>query len=341
MRRRQQWCGAFHFVLSAANVRGAAKSLLFVSAGVLVTVCGVGAETQADFADASSLASELHRLEQSLNEKNIQELSDALPPAWYVQTNDGNYRISTAPLRAILDQASKNRSSTVADGQKFLGYLAVQLEAYSGVGPSISGARENLERILARPEFAGNGPPSAWDRLRERIAAWVNGWMKRVFELVREYPAGGSIVFWLAMVGAVLALGWRVVRFWHRDPYKLGLSGSPRSFRARKSEQWLSAIRTASNGGDFRSAIHCAYWAGIARLEERGALPVEVTHTPREYLRLVSGRLQDRAADPGVINPLRTLTARLERFWYASATAAADDLRPCLESLEALGCKVD
>jgi hypothetical protein len=96
----------------------------------------------------------------------------------------------------------------------------------------------------------------------------------------------------------------------------------------RTEEEWLAAAHRAAAEGDWRQAIHNAYWAAITRLQRSGALPEDRTRTPREYLRLFSGR-----------EPLAALTSGLERFWYARRIARPEDFRESLNHLETLGCK--
>ncbi len=313
------------------------KPTLLCLASVLLACCTGSAQTRSDFefANTASLARQLRELQHSFTDQNPERLRATLPLAWRVRTPDGDYTISTAPLRDFLDRSLLN------DAQTWLDQLAGQLEAYNGAGTPVLKVRANLQRILARPEFAGNGPPSAWDRFRERINAWIEDFLKRLLHLARQHPTTGHVVFWVAIIGGVGLLGFLLFRLWNRDRYELKLSGSATPAVARSWEQWLRAARAASDEGDMRKAIQCAYWAGVARLQVSGALPRGLTYTPREYLRLASAPQQGYFGSPAAINPLRTLTSYLERFWYGRVTATADDFSACLGSLEALGCKVD
>jgi hypothetical protein len=90
----------------------------------------------------------------------------------------------------------------------------------------------------------------------------------------------------------------------------------------------------ARERGDIRTAIHCAYWAGVVRLQDMQLLPRDLTRTPREYLSLLPIHEVSHA-------PLAALTAALERFWYAARPASPADLRESLDHMEALGCRLD
>src|SRR6202030_212073 len=110
-------------------------------------------------------------------------------------------------------------------------------------------------------------------------------------------------------------------------------------------QEWIHAAREAAARGDFREAVHSAYWAGISRLEETGVLPRDRTKTPREYLQLIDARplaaeLDSHAAQD-YKKPLAALTSRLERIWYANRLARLEDFDDTLRHLEALGCSLE
>jgi hypothetical protein len=110
---------------------------------------------------------------------------------------------------------------------------------------------------------------------------------------------------------------------------------------SRSWQEWILAGRQAAKRGDFRDAVHSAYWAGIARLEEAGAVPRDRSRTPREYLHFVGQIRADIAAPENYKAPLAALTSRLERIWYANRPAGSDDFSESLRELEALGCPLE
>lgn len=302
----------------------------------MLFACRIGScqAMTSEFPDPASLASELRNLQGSINQRNAREIRAALPSAWNVHTPEGNYSLSTERLRAALNQSPSS-------GKAWLNQMAGELEEYSEPARTTAGARTDLERILARPEFAGNGPPSAWDRFRERIAAWIEHWFRYLSNLARKDPLGFRVIFWLVIVAAVGLTAFWIFRLWRRDNYELHLSGSPVSASPRSWKRWLQAAAAASNQGDFRQAIQCAYWAGVSRLQESGALPCDLAHTPREYIRLLATAEKDLLASSAVVSPMRTLTSSLERFWYGRGAATDADFSACLACLEALGCRAD
>lgn len=284
--------------------------------------------------DPASLAAELRHLGAQIDQGQAASVLAALPPAWEVDTGSGRHNISTAPLRKLLMKPATDAGRAKA----WLEYLAAHLDGFATAPRAPRDASAKLERILARREFAGIGPPSAWELLRQRIAAWVQNLLRRIFARIPTDSTAGAILTWMLLAGGVGALGCLLVLMWKRDDRAGLLPADSLRARARTSLDWIRAAREAAAQRDWRRAVQCAYWAGIVGLEETGALPSDRTRTPREYLRLLAPS-SPNAASPFAA-PLAALTARLERFWYARSSAGADDFAACLDSLEALGCQV-
>jgi hypothetical protein len=281
---------------------------------------------------AASLVSELHRLQGELHDGLRDKRAPALPSAWEVETPDGQYSISTEPLSTLLANGDQARqASAIAWLDQLAEHLSGFSEAASSASGSASGARTKLDQILTRGEFGGVGPPSYLELLRRRIAEWIQGWLSRLFAFVNQHPATSRVFFWVLVSGAAGLLILWLVRLGRGDRTVLTLQGPDQALRARAWAEWVAAARQAADHGDLRQAIHCAYWAGVARLQETGVLSGDRTRTPREYLRLVSGPETPH---------LGALTSGLERYWYAGRAAAVDDFSESLRHLEALGCTV-
>ncbi|MDQ2773800.1 MAG: DUF4129 domain-containing protein, partial [Acidobacteriota bacterium] len=253
-----------------------------------------------------------------------------LPSSWEVETQQGRYAISSAPLRAALDPSRKD----TAGAQFWLDHLAAQLDGFALSAPrGATKASASVDRILARREFAGDAPPDAWDRFIVQVGHWIEKTMRRIFSFAGQHSGTGWLLFWLLMMGGVGLVGFFVVRLWSQESGNFLLPSAVGHRPLRGSEEWIRAARAASDGGDLHPAIQCAYWAGIARLQEIGSLPKDLARTPRECLKLL-----DKTQ---VAEPLGGLTLRLERFWYARQPASPEDFSACLAGLEALGCQVD
>jgi Domain of unknown function (DUF4129) len=122
-----------------------------------------------------------------------------------------------------------------------------------------------------------------------------------------------------------------------RPPGEMALQSA--GVPARSWQQWIFLGRGAASQGDYRMAIHCAYWAGITRLEELGALPADRAKTPREYLRTMSkSNLLVSETHTTRYEALSQLTSRLEKIWYGYHVATETDFLDSLAQLEVLGC---
>ena len=280
--------------------------------------------------DPRGLAAQLRQIQADLDSEGAPAVLESLPSAWDVATAERRYSVSTEPLRMLLG------SSDIPKARAWLDQVAQQLESFSKApAEAVPNANARLGRILARPQFAGVHGPTAWDLFRERIALWVTSLLDKLFGFVAQHPTGGQILFWVLVALAVGALAAWLMRLWTRPDPTLSLPRPNPAARSRSWEAWVRAAREAANQGDPREAIRCTYWAAVARLQESQVLPEDLTHTPREYLRLISA---PRAAS---LEPLTALTAGLERFWYAGHAADLGDFQTSLKQLEALGCKLD
>jgi hypothetical protein len=289
---------------------------------ILLTIGLLAAARLAVAATPASLAAELRTMAEQVREGQV---APALPSQWRVDDPAGAYAISTEPLRKLLD------AKATQDAGQWLDRLATHLEGYSTPAPGPN-ARAALDRILARSEFAGLGPPNPWQVWQRKLQAAIAQWLEKLFGAMGERRAEGAILFWTVIVAAAVAIALWLFGIWRRSRRLTVIPPLDGPAAARASGEWVRTAREAAEAGDWRRAIQCAYWAGVARLEETGALRRDRTRTPREAL---------RAAPARVSEPLAALTSRLERFWYARATAGAEDYAACLRSLETLGCPVD
>jgi Domain of unknown function (DUF4129) len=292
------------------------------------------------FYDLAAFAGELKRISTTLETNpstaQLSSLRDSLPAEWIVTTPERQYSISSAPLRHLLVGSSPEKA------QAWIGHLQEELSAYANPAPSSQQPRVQLDRILARPEFGAARPPTAWELLRRRVVEWFQRLLARIFAGIARYPLGGKVLFWLLVIGAVSAIAALVFRFFANRDRVTPLPATPQGTAGRMWQEWIHAAREAAKLGNYREAVHSAYWAGIARLEDLGAVPKDRTKTPREYLRLIAeppaGQL---APNPLQRDPLAALTQRLERVWYANRGAAPEDFTDSLRQLEALGCPVE
>ncbi len=303
-----------------------------------------------DSLDPTSFVSTLRSVRAALAEKDISlekiaEIREGLPARWRVDTDGRIYEISSRPLRTLLESAERDaaqRKARVQEALDWLDSLAEQVESYERKEkPNEAAARSALDKILRRAEFGGVQKESALEKLREWIYFWLYRVLERLFGAINRHPIGGKILFWLVVVAAVVWLATMLFRYWTgrgrlEEMQKLSAVAATLTW-----QEWIRAAREAAGRGDFREAVHAVYWAGIAQLEDRGVVPRDRTHTPREYLRQLSDAASASViAPPGQKETLAELTSCLERVWYGRRAATQDDFRASLQQAEALGCRL-
>jgi len=301
------------------------------------------ATSQAQFDGVVSLTTELRGISDRLREKRsnveLAELRDSLPKEWTVATPEGSYKISTDSLRGQLTAGSQEMAKAWADN------MARELASYAANRPpGDANARAELDHILAGSEFGAVHPPNAWDLFRQRLAAWVERLLLRLFGGLMRYPIGGQILFWLIVVACVGFIAMWVFRYMISRDRMDTLPPGQVVTASRTWQEWIRAARDAAGRNDFREAVHSAYWAAITRLESLGAVPKDRSMTPREYLRMVAQSSQSELLVPASRNyrePLSALTVRLEQIWYANRGAGSEDYREALRQLEAMGCQLE
>jgi hypothetical protein len=300
--------------------------------------------------DAASFAKELRRLQSAIENNQatpdqIAQVRTSLPTHWDVKTPDGDYKISTKPLASLLAQAESDpaqRQKLIADADQWLGEEARQIESYAaGQSVNDSDARAALAQILARREFKDLRKVSAQDLLRERIDELLIRIVDWFIEHIGRHQTSAKIFFELLLLAVVVWLGAILVRFWMRRA-RIDELQAPQSVPiARSWQEWIRAAREAADRGDFREAVHSAYWAGITYLEAIEVIDPDRTRTPREYVRLLSMPRPDAATSlekPRVA--LAALTTRLEQVWYGHRPASREDFVESMQQIEGLGCQL-
>jgi hypothetical protein len=279
-------------------------------------------------------------------------LEKGLPRSWTVTLRGQNFSVPTDWLRKTLDSLRSDRASAAGYSKEIRDRLdgmrreAQAFERQPAVEPAT--ARARLQAILSRRDFREAHGPTWWDRFRERIVYWIEDLITRIFGRLGNHPVAYRGIAWVIAVGLVVASMLWLLRILvrGRPGTHLDLRGPiqlPRTWR-----DWAREALSASARGDYREALHLAYWAGIYRLEELGVWQVDRARTPREYLRLLprEAGLSDghKAAGSASSGPdraaLAAITARFERVWYGGDRASADDFQAVVAQLEILGCSL-
>jgi hypothetical protein len=257
-----------------------------------------------------------------------------LPKEWVVETEERSYHVKTDWLRAALEMEGRtphNKNALVEQAKLRLASLreAAQALQAPAAGEDLRHSRTRLDKILNAREFRGARGPSYYEILRARTLGWIQRQLAKIFGRMRRSPTISGLLAWGLIAIAALLLAYWAVRASIGSRVQIDLSG--RTPVTRGWRDWLRDARSASERGDFRAAIHAAYWAAVARLVETQILPEDRSRTPRESLRLVDPQNQ---AHP----PLARLTSRLELVWYGYFPATASDWNDAAEQLEALEC---
>jgi Domain of unknown function (DUF4129) len=208
---------------------------------------------------------------------------------------------------------------------------AAQALARSDAARNLEDSTAKLNRILAAKEFQAIHGPSWLESLRARIYDWM---VRQFQKLYAKFPRGrtiGNAIAWTVVALTTLVLLLWLVRAATQDGARPQLDLHGASAAGQDSVYWLGAARAAAAKRDYRSAIHAAYWCGIARLEEAKLLTEDRSRTPRESLRLIRRESTEYA-------PLAQLTRRFELVWYGYRSAGSADWSDSIEQLERLGC---
>jgi tetratricopeptide (TPR) repeat protein len=281
---------------------------------------------------------ELDRCSAALKQPSeLGPLRSSLPASWRVRTGETVTEVSTAPIGGKLREMQVHPDKS----EKITGELNLRLEAMQraaaeaegenpGDGASAKEERGRLEKILSRKEFQSAKGPSAWDLLQARINRWLFEHLQRLFAGLHIDAKTGNALAWGVMGLAVLALVYMVWSW---------LSGKSRPLETEPEKvkvpsdarQWVQEALAAAERGDYREAVHCAYWAAVAKLEDLNVLARDRTRTPRESLRLLIDH-------PSEEELLRAMTGHFELIWYGYRPASANDWSGAREQLEKMGC---
>lgn len=276
--------------------------------------------------------------DHSPSKEELAKLRSSYPKTWTVQTDDGAFSISSASLDKALEVGETD------DAEAWVDHALAEARSYTKPqGRVDQNARKELNKILGTSEFSVVHRPSVWDLFRQRLSAWIERLLGKLLGRIERYPIAGDILFWGILLLAVSFLARWLFSFLVSRDRMQALTHQELVVANRTWQEWIRLARGAAARQDFREAVHSAYWAGIARLEDLGMLPKDRTKTPREYLRVVPRiSQQELAARPVTyFEPLKELTTRLERVWYANRGAKAEDFEETLRQLKALGCQLE
>lgn len=309
----------------------------YILAGVLLVPALCRAEaTPGQLLSVSDYKIELEKLQAEAQDLGVTgavpSSLEHLPPSWRLHTEQADFEISTEGLRRDIRRYQSDKSSTNASTIRTrIGSLRREIDGFDVLPSDISAQRSALNEILSRREFSDVHGPTWVDRLKRWIFEHVFRILRRLFRFSAIPNVGRYFVYFL--IGAAgLALLYLLYRSIFRDPEFEEVIPKDLPISAKEWTIWLAEARAAAGRGDWRDAIHLAYWAGISFLEREGFWKPDRARTPREYLRLISEQSQQRET-------LASLTRIFELAWYAKREVSEQTFSETLAELEKLGCR--
>jgi hypothetical protein len=263
--------------------------------------------------------------------ENIEVVKNSLPGSWHVRVDDKEFEVPTESLRRDLGKwQSKRDEATLQTVLQHLETLRSQAAEFGEPVPDSSSRHAMLNSILARREFNSVHGPTWLDRLKQRITQWLTRILGRALTSTIIPNLSNYFVYGLMLIAVLVAAYW-MYRSLRESARLETIMPSVLPVSAKEWPIWLAESRAAAARGDWREAVHLAYWSGISYLEAQGAWRPDAARTPREYLRLLPASSEQLPA-------LRSLTAELESVWYGMRAADADSFQQTLAKLENLGC---
>ncbi|MBZ5660314.1 MAG: DUF4129 domain-containing protein [Acidobacteriia bacterium] len=270
------------------------------------------------------------------NQPALPAFRASLPGEWAVLTEGQSLRVKTDWLGiAVLAQekAPQENADLLRTARQRLDALREAAEALASPAAraDLDHSRAQVDRILRDREFQGSHEPSWWDKQMARAHAWISRQLDRLFGRMGISAPVGNALAWTLVTLLGLLLSFWAVRSVINAARRAEVDLSRAVPAGKDWRYWAKQARAAAERGDYRAAIHAAYWTAVAQLEESRLLPEDRSRTPRESLRLVQ---RGHAA----YAPLAQLTRRFELIWYGLRLATAEDWDDARKQLEALEC---
>jgi hypothetical protein len=293
----------------------------------------------------------------------IEALRKSLPPGWQVERGGEKYDVSAAWLASDLkdiEDRPKDRLALCDDAAKQLRSMRAEAEKIgtAAENPDRANARARITKILSQREYQQVHQSTWFARVWDQVQRWIEWLLDHTLGRLLGEGALRTTLLYVILIGVFLCVAVWLVR---------SLTSIVRSenFRAdavfpagKHWRDWAREALAAATSGDYRAALHAAYWAGVYRLADLGAWHLDRARTPREYLRMLEeqrargaeGGSHVRESDAEGIaaeqNPagraaaLAALTRRMEASWYGYLPATEQDFDNAVNDLETLGCRL-
>ena len=284
--------------------------------------------------DVASYESELSRITEAIKHpEGIPQLLKSLPRNWRVRVGDKTVEVSTAWLAADLKKIEGDPAKSSSLSQEVNARLVAMRKAAEGLEQgtppvNLDVAHTQLDKILSGREFGSAQGPSQLDILKARIARWISDLLYKILRRLHLGAKAGNALAWIIVGIAFLALGYWV---WKTPSSSTRKRAEVAAAESNDPREWARDALAAADHGDYREAVHCAYWAAVVHLETLGVLKRDRARTPRESLCLLDPH-------PTEQNLLREFTRRFELIWYGYRPASANDWSEARSHLEKMGC---
>jgi hypothetical protein len=307
---------------------------------VILSVAGLAAGDEA----ALSLAdyrSRLHQYEDQIqkttaNPETAVDFYRDVPSDLQVQTPSGTM---TVPMEFLHKGLENFLKSAPAAKPTILSQLYARIKALDDEADNFEkadagnpAARDRLNQILSAREFRSVRGPTEWELLKQRIGAWLEKKLDKLFPKVPDINQAGQIFVWV-----MIAIASSIMAIWLYRASRERLLDRPREIlpflpSARSWRLWLAEAREKAGSGQWRDAIRLGFWAAVSRLESDGVWRPDKARTPREYLNAIPPTSDSRSSFAAV-------TKTFEAAWYGSRPASAGDFAQFMSELEKLGCR--
>ncbi len=164
--------------------------------------------------------------------------------------------------------------------------------------------RQLADDIVARAEFRQPEPS-----LLERFQTWVEDLIGRIFEAAFSGGAG-SILGWVVLVGAVIAIVWFATRFGRTVQADRRVGITVEGIHRRTPAEWRAEAEAQEAAGEWKLALRSRYRALIGDLIAEGVLVEVAGRTTGEYRGDVAREAPQRADD------FAAATELFESAWY-------------------------
>jgi len=330
------------------KLRRAAALQIFV---LLLAGSVFGATSVKDYAErlrqAEDATDELTKDEASPTAEEIiatmRAIKQGLPLREDVEMDGQTVRVDNTWLHQAADLVIKNVRGDEEQLRSMLFEIAdrlLQLEqrvnppqsqANAGV-PDQNAQKAQLERILARPEYAPE------EKKESAIQLWLKKLLRKIADLLarlfgaRRTSAGGfdagtvSLfrVIFTALLLAAASFGLVKLLRWLQARRKKDKEEDVREVLGEELAEDATAADLLNNAnalarqGDFRSAIRRAYVALLCEMEQRGKVRLHRAKTNRDYL-------DELKAEKAVYPTFSVMTGAFEHVWYGHEPATESE----------------